>query len=419
MADELAGALAEMQRTRSTSLPAGDHDAVNTARRLLKEGRVEESTRQLRELLERHPESLEARRALRAATRETQRRQRPPEPETQEFPELEATFKSAPTRMQGDTSVQPETAVQPTVHYTAVVPPTSRPAPAPAPTAAPTGAPVGAPTSASRNLLLAGAGGLVVLALITGVLLLRGRNPTEAEAKASPAAQSSTAPQISPVPAAPSSRAPGPASVVVSVSSDPPGARVSVDGRAVEGTTPLKLTLDPRSAHVLQVSREGHSPQEVRLPAGAPPPEVKLTLEPAAAPGSVSVTSSYPLDVMWKGKVLAKGQVSPRVSVPAGRQALTLQSQTYFLKSTVNVDVKSGAETEVAAPTLGRISIRASPDNCEVFIEGVFVDYPPILDRQIAAGPKTVAFKWPDGTRREEQTEIRAGGLSYVTGRKE
>jgi hypothetical protein len=144
-----------------------------------------------------------------------------------------------------------------------------------------------------------------------------------------------------------------------------------------------------------------------------------LTLEPAAAPGSVSVTSSYPLDVMWKGKVLAKGQVSPRVSVPAGRQALTLQSPTYFLKSTVNVDVKSGAEAEVAAPTLGRISIRASPDNCEVFIEGVFVDYPPILDRQIAAGPKTVAFKWPDGTRREEQTEIRAGGLSYVTGRKE
>jgi hypothetical protein len=105
--------------------------------------------------------------------------------------------------------------------------------------------------------------------------------------------------------------------------------------------------------------------------------------------------------------------------VPAGRQALTLQSPTYFLKSTVNVDVKSGAEAEVAAPTLGRISIRASPDNCEVFIEGVFVDYPPILDRQIAAGPKTVAFKWPDGTRREEQTEIRAGGLSYVTGRKE
>jgi hypothetical protein len=205
----------------------------------------------------------------------------------------------------------------------------------------------------------------------------------------------------------------------VSVSSDPSGARVSVDGRAVEGTTPLKLTLDPRAAHVLQVSREGHSPQEVRLPAGALPPEVKLTLEPAAAPGSVSVTSSYPLDVMWKGKVLAKGQVSPRVSVPAGRQVLTLQSPTYFLKSTVNVDVKSGAEAEVAAPTLGRISIRASPDNCEVFIEGVFVDYPPILDRQIAAGPKTVAFKWPDGTRREEQTEIRAGGLSYVTGRKE
>ena len=47
------------------------------------------------------------------------------------------------------------------------------------------------------------------------------------------------------------------------------------------------------------------------------------------------------------------------------------------------------------------------------------MDYPPILDRPVAAGTRTVAFKWPDGTRREETVEVAPGGLVYVTGRKE
>jgi hypothetical protein len=149
------------------------------------------------------------------------------------------------------------------------------------------------------------------------------------------------------------------------------------------------------------------------------PPQVKVTLEPSGPPGTVSVASAYPLDVVWKGKVLAKGQVSPRVSLPAGRQVLTLQSSAYFLRSSVTIDVKGGADSSLSAPALGRISIRATPDNCEVLIDGVFVDYPPILDRQVAAGERTVAFKWPDGTKREERTEVPTGGLVYVTGRKD
>jgi hypothetical protein len=94
-------------------------------------------------------------------------------------------------------------------------------------------------------------------------------------------------------------------------------------------------------------------------------------------------------------------------------------SATYFLKATVSVDVRPGAESSVSAPPLGRISIKATPDNCEVFVDGTFVDYPPILDRPLAAGSRTVTFKWSDGTRREEKAEVPRDGLVYVTGRKE
>ena len=382
LADELSSVLSAMQQDHPTP---GDPEAVNAARRLLRDGNVEESARQLQELVDRHPESVEARRALRAASRETVRRQRPAEPETQEFPELEATFRSPRT------TTQPETVMQPTAHYTRVEAP-----------AAP------APVEGSRAALVAAGLAALVLALAAGVLLLRGGNP---------------APSASAVPSAAGSAAhPGPPPVAVAsvaVSSEPAGSRVLLDGVPAEGVTPLKLAVDPKTAHVLVVSREGHVSQEVRLAAGALPPEVKVTLEPVGPPGSVSVASSYPIDVVWKGKVLAKGQVSPRVSLPPGRQVLTLQSTTYLLKSSITVDVKGGVESEMAAPPLGRISIRATPDNCEVFIDGVFVDYPPILDRQVASGEKTVTFKWPDGTQREERTEVVKGVLVYVSGRKD
>ena len=64
--------------------------------------------------------------------------------------------------------------------------------------------------------------------------------------------------------------------------------------------------------------------------------------------------------------------------------------------------------------------MRASPDNCEVFVDGAFVDYPPILDRPVAAGRHTRRpSSWPDGARREEAVEVEAGAPAFVIGRKE
>ena len=55
----------------------------------------------------------------------------------------------------------------------------------------------------------------------------------------------------------------------------------------------------------------------------------------------------------------------------------------------------------------------------QVFIDGDFVEYPPILDRAIAAGEHRVAFKWPDGARREESVQVARGAPAYVMGRKD
>jgi hypothetical protein len=140
---------------------------------------------------------------------------------------------------------------------------------------------------------------------------------------------------------------------------------------------------------------------------------------PALPEGKVNVISAYPLDVLWRGKLLARGQTSPQISLPAGRQVLTLVAGEYALKANVTVDVRPSAATDVAAPQLSRISIRANPDNCQIFVDGAFLDFPPILDKPLSVGRHTVEFRWPDGARRVETVDVAKGSLAYVMGRKE
>jgi hypothetical protein len=206
---------------------------------------------------------------------------------------------------------------------------------------------------------------------------------------------------------------------LVPVRTQPPGAAVSVDGERVAGLTPLEVALDPAGEHRVSVSLDGHVSQEARVEKGALPAAIELALEKLAPAGTVAVSSSYPLDVLWRGRPLARGETSPRVSVPGGRQILTLVSSTLFLKADVTVQVPPGGETSIEAPRAGKLNVRASPENCEVFVDGAFVDYPPILDRPVAAGRHTVAFRWPDGARSEQEVDVKSGSPTFAVGRKD
>lgn len=395
LAEELSAVLAEVSRAATVQVAAADVETLGTSRRLLKEGRVEECLRRLRELSDRQPGSLEARRALRAATREMQRRQLPAQPQEDEFPELEATFQSPPTRAASAVSypLPPPTRIAPGAAVPAVDTARARPAPGGA-------------------ALAVGAGIALAAALAAGLYLLRDGPSGSSETERPPAVRSQP-----PGPLVPERRAPEP--VQLAVSSDPPGAAVALDGRELAGVTPVSVELNPSLAHRLSLSLDGYKIREVAIPAGEGARPLNVALEPSGPLGTVSVASSFPVDVIWKGRTLARGQTGARVSLPAGRHALTLVSSAYFLKSSVSVQVRAGAEAALRAPELGKISIRANPDNCQVLIDGVFVDYPPILDKPIAAGAHTVTFKWPDGRRADESAEVIPGRIEYVMGRRE
>jgi hypothetical protein len=385
MAEALAEVLADLPRSVAAPSPAA-LETLRSSRRLLSEGRAEESVRRLREVVASDPDSLDLRRTLRAAVLELRRQGRAVEPDDG-FPELGATFQAPPTRRQPETAAPSEP--------TQLAPPPGSVFPAGG-----TGLPL---TLVAVILGLAGAGLAAFLALRAGVA----REPPS-----SVPASEALAPETGV--AAPPAAAPVPAEVRVVV--EPSGASVTLDDVAV-GTSPLSIRVDPRVEHRLSASLEGHAPGELLLPAGTLPGEVRLTLQ-ATPLGSVVVASAYPLELVFRGRVVARGR-EPRASLPVGRQTVTLVSSEVFLRAATAVEVRAAEEARLEAPGLGRLNVRATPDNCEVFVDGSSAGYLPILDRPIAAGSHSVSFRWPDGASAEQALEVQPGRPAFVMGRRE
>jgi serine/threonine-protein kinase len=418
LADDVAEALREL---RERSPRPADSEELATARRLLDEGRAQESLERLRALVAQHPDEIQARRALRTVQREIAGG-RPAPPEEDEFPELDATFHAPPTQRATATLRQEVLAARgvrrgPLAAALALgalaLVALLRSGPPPTPTvrlqvrSEPAGAAV---LLDGRDTGVVTDGEVTLPARETPVrLTLRKAGYAEATRELRP--PFSAGPLRFTLSALPRE-------AVLRVRSTPAGAQVVLDGRE-RGRTPLSLGLDAGREHKLVLRHEGYQPHETTLAAGAEARDVDVTLVPRGPLGTIVVTSSYPLDVLWEGRVLARDQSSASVSVAPGRQALTLSAPRYFLRSTVAVQVTGGGTTEVQAPGLGRLNVRATPDNCEVLIGGVFADYPPILNREVAAGTLTVTFKWPDGTRRDETVTLAPGEIQYVTGRKD
>lgn len=431
LADDVAEALHELRRARARAPLPADAEALASARRLLDEGRAQESLERLRALVAERPDEPEPRRALRTVQHEIAGRR--PERPDDEFPELDATFHAPPTQRATATLVQELPSAPDPRHGTSPRP--------------------------RRGPLVAAIAAVAVLAVLAVMLLRQGPRPpavVRIHVHSEPAGAAvlldgretgvttdgELALPARDAPVRVSLRKPGyaeatrelrppfpgeplrftlralPRAARLRVSSTPAGAQVSLDGQD-QGRTPLTLSVDTSQAHELRLRLEGYETHEVALAPGADPPDVAVTLAARGPQATVVVASSYPLDVIWQGRVLAREQARASVSVPPGRQTLTLSAPQYFLKSAVTVEATGGGATQVQAPGLGRLNVRATPDNCEVLINGVFADYPPIRNRQVAAGTLHVTFKWPDGAQQDQTITLAAGEIQYVTGRKD
>jgi serine/threonine protein kinase len=430
LADDLQKVLDEVRRTTSKEPDTSIQKAIAVARRTVRDGDVDSGIEQLRTLVSSHPTLVEPRRELRGALRQQKRRGAAPASPAEIATELQATFKVPPTQR------APETELAPTV-----VAPPARSAP-----------------QSRRGILLAFVAAVLALGVVGWFVFLRpGAGPpapTEIEVRSLPAGATVLVDGIdsgvvtnSVVPV-PEGRETGTIELTfrlaghrdetrtvtlplttdentvtvnlessasgVSVRSTPAGARVTLDGEQVAGVTPLDVSLDPESAHTLGFSLDGHYPEEVEVAAGEPPETIEVELRAMPKPGQLSVVSSYPIDVVWRGRTLSSGAVSPQVSIAAGSQVVTLVAPSVFLRRDFQVNVPAGGPTAIEAPGVSEINIMARPENCRVLIGGIFVDYPPIRDRAVVVGSQTVTFEWPDGVTKERTVDVVPGKPAFV-----
>jgi serine/threonine protein kinase len=437
LADDLQTVLDAVRKTTSRAPDPKILKAVATARRMVKDGDVDSGIAQLRTLVSSNPTLVEARRELRGALRQQKRRGTVQVSPAEIATELQATFKSPPTQR------APETELAPTV-----VAPEARPAP-----------------GSRRGILLALGAAVLALVAVGLSFVLRGRGialPASTENRISvnslptgavvlvdgidsgvvtndyivlPPEREGTVEltfrkaghrdetRTVTLPLEPGGETVTvtleSAAAVTPVRSTPAGAAVTLDGEQVAGVTPLDLSLDPESPHTLGFSLDGHFPKEVQVAAGETPTAIEVQLKAVPPPGQLSVVSRYPVDVVWRGRTLSSGTVSPQVRIASGPQVVTLVAPSVFLRRDLQVNVPAGGPTAIEAPGVGKISIMGRPENCRVLIGGTFVDYPPIRNREVVVGSHTVTFEWPDGVTKERAVEVIPGKLAFVQMNKE
>ncbi|MEO6401967.1 MAG: protein kinase, partial [Vicinamibacteria bacterium] len=388
MADELTRV---RDRYPVKELNDPDSSALSRARKSLTARQVEANTLQTVERIAgSNPDSSEAQRLLRLIKR------KPDEPHavnvTGSFPELDATFGRAEggdaTATSGKTiSGSAATLLQGGGPASVVVP---------------------EPAPESNKLLYSALAICLMTGAVAGFLYFKQRNTT-----------------------APSDPRPTPTMMITEIIV--PASNGATPRRTVTAPTPEapSLTGQVRAlpAPAIGVPPVARTPVKVAVPGAAgkvavesrsrpPGTSIRMDRRPEGPPSTFLVESAYPVTITVDGRVLASNKAGASATLSAGAHEVAIESAAVFLKKRESVQLAPGGSLTLRTPGTGKIGVRANPDNCKVFVDGVFLDYPPILDRVIAAGNHVVSFEWPDGSRSEEKVEIQSGKPGYVMGRK-
>jgi len=198
----------------------------------------------------------------------------------------------------------------------------------------------------------------------------------------------------------------------------PAGASVRLDGKPLEGVTPLSIELPADGEHELTFTKAEYQTVTLQIRGSEPLPQGPVVLTALGKPGTFVVESTYPVSVQRGPSELVPATPSPSVQLRPGSYELRLISESVFLDRVVQVQVREGETTTVQAPPLGRVNVRANPGNCTVNINGFSAGAPPFMNREIVEGSHEFVFSWPGELKDVHRVEVQVGKPSYVIGQK-
>lgn len=199
----------------------------------------------------------------------------------------------------------------------------------------------------------------------------------------------------------------------ITVLSVPPGATVLFDGQDF-GVAPTRFTVPPDSKpHQLELRLQGYAVLKQTIDQSTPD-KLNVQMQVAAAPGYIKYVGQIPVTIFVDGKA----ERGNSIEAEPGTHTVSIRSRGgAFISKRQDVEVKSGDTSIISQPAMGTLSVRANPSNCKIFIDGEFIDFPPITNLPVQSGTHAVTFNWEKlGKKTTKSVVISAGQSETVMG---
>jgi serine/threonine protein kinase len=198
------------------------------------------------------------------------------------------------------------------------------------------------------------------------------------------------------------------------IDSIPASASVVLDGKPLEGVTPLKVRWDQGQPHTLTLTLEklgsssdfgpGETPngrvfqlKEATSPMAAQEP----SLDPNA-PGSLKLVGGFKVRLKVDGKDLGELGPGAKVPLPPGTHKLELANDSFFYREQRTLSIAAGQSSTLLVPDLATLTIETYPGIGKVLVDGkdsgIESDGSPV---QMAHGKHTITVRGSKGSKSE------------------
>jgi serine/threonine-protein kinase len=217
-------------------------------------------------------------------------------------------------------------------------------------------------------------------------------------------------------PSAPGTGAAPVAADTIDVTSTPEGAAITLNGVDTGQVTPATVSLGGTVPGEIVLALDGYDPLTASitqddLEAGSK----DLTLLAVERPVQLTVSGSYPFEVVRGSQVLSASAMRHEIRVEPGGAAVRARSTDYLLDARLSVNYRRSSGS-ITLPEPGTLAIFGTPvyDPCTVLVDGQDLGPPPIPNKPIAAGRHAVVMRCPDGREETQNATVESGGRQQV-----
>jgi tRNA A-37 threonylcarbamoyl transferase component Bud32 len=201
----------------------------------------------------------------------------------------------------------------------------------------------------------------------------------------------------------------------VELKTEPAGAQVVMDGKAVEGVTPLTVSWNQGQPHQITFTKDTATLPKDFAPGEAPAGTFALQPATAAAAGesgngSLKIAGGFSVRVKVDGA--DKGELAPgrSLELPPGEHRVELGNGKFFYAESRTVSVAAGKEAKLQVPGVAALTVNTHPGVGDVLVDG----HPAGIQSDgssvhVAAGRHTITVRSLSGKTASQTFEVQDG----------